>query len=185
MQLFVESGRTTFERDTTEVFQIAHDVGYGSPTGLTDTVLIPTGMVAEPVNSAGWSCPGGTGEITCTHPSAIPAGVSVLSVRVYIEPTAEAGMTIVAAVAQSGDKQLQNQAIQLYTVSAGPTPTLQVKRATSSMLPLAVTTDELAEQWDAEASEWRPAQWLAAWKESLIPAAPGGGGVSSELLSPW
>jgi hypothetical protein len=145
MQLFVESGRTTFERDTTEVFQIAHDVGYGSPTGLTDTVLIPTGMVAEPVNSAGWSCPGGTGEITCTHPGAIPAGVSVLSVRVYIEPTAEAGMTIVAAVAQSGDKQLQNQAIQLYTVSAGPHPTLQVKRATSSMLPLAVTTDELAE----------------------------------------
>jgi transcriptional regulator with XRE-family HTH domain len=41
------------------------------------------------------------------------------------------------------------------------------------------TADELAEQWDAEASEWRPAQWLAAWKESLTPAAPGGG-VSSD-----
>jgi transcriptional regulator with XRE-family HTH domain len=48
----------------------------------------------------------------------------------------------------------------------------------------AFTADELAEQWDPEASEWRPAQWLAAWRESLIPAAPGGG-VSSELLSPW
>lgn len=42
------------------------------------------------------------------------------------------------------------------------------------------TAAELAEQWDAEASEWRPAQWLAAWKESLTPAAPGGGGVSSD-----
>ena len=145
MQLFVESGRSTFERGTTEVFQIAHDVGYGSPTGLTDTVLIPSGMVAERVNSGGWSCPGGTGEMTCAHPSAIPAGVSVLVVPVYIEPTADAGMTIVAAVAQSGDKQLQNQAIQLYTVSPGPHPTLEVKRATSSMLPLAVTTNTLAE----------------------------------------
>jgi transcriptional regulator with XRE-family HTH domain len=44
---------------------------------------------------------------------------------------------------------------------------------------------ELAEQWDAEASEWKPAQWLTAWKESLIPAEPGGGGVSSELLAFW
>ena len=43
--------------------------------------------------------------------------------------------------------------------------------------------DELTEQWDPEASEWRPAQWLAAWKESLIPAAPGGGGVSSDLCA--
>ena len=46
----------------------------------------------------------------------------------------------------------------------------------------AFTADELAEQWDMEASEWKPAQWLAAWKESLIPAAPGGG-VSSDLCA--
>jgi transcriptional regulator with XRE-family HTH domain len=38
------------------------------------------------------------------------------------------------------------------------------------------TAAELAEQWDPDASEWRPAQWLAAWTESLTPAAPGGGG---------
>jgi len=45
------------------------------------------------------------------------------------------------------------------------------------------SSKELIEQWDAEASEWRPAQWLAAWRESLIPAAPGGG-VSSDPWSP-
>ena len=41
---------------------------------------------------------------------------------------------------------------------------------------------ELAEQWDPEASEWRPAQWLTAWRESLIPAEPGGG-VSFESVA--
>ena len=44
------------------------------------------------------------------------------------------------------------------------------------------TAAELAEQWDPDASEWRPAQWLAAWKESLIPAASGGG-VNSDLCA--
>lgn len=46
-----------------------------------------------------------------------------------------------------------------------------------------LSPEELVAQWDPEASEWRPAQWLAAWRESLASAAPGGGGVSSELLT--
>ena len=36
--------------------------------------------------------------------------------------------------------------------------------------------EELQKLWDAEASEWRPTQWLTAWRESLISAEPGGGG---------
>ena len=46
----------------------------------------------------------------------------------------------------------------------------------------AFTPAELAEQWDPDASEWKPAQWLATWRESLIPAARGGG-VSFELMA--
>jgi transcriptional regulator with XRE-family HTH domain len=46
----------------------------------------------------------------------------------------------------------------------------------------AFSPEDLAELWDPEASEWRPAQWLAAWQESLTSAASGGG-VSSELLA--
>ena len=44
----------------------------------------------------------------------------------------------------------------------------------------AFSPEDLAELWDPEASEWRPAQWLAAWRESLTSAASGGGGVSFE-----
>lgn len=41
---------------------------------------------------------------------------------------------------------------------------------------------ELAEVWDVNANEWKPAAWLAAWAESL-PAASGGGWVRYEILS--
>ena len=37
-----------------------------------------------------------------------------------------------------------------------------------------LSPQELAELWDPAASEWRPAQWLASWSESL--RAPAGGG---------
>jgi hypothetical protein len=40
----------------------------------------------------------------------------------------------------------------------------------------AFSPEDLAELWDPEASEWRPAQWLAAWQESLASAASGEGG---------
>lgn len=46
-----------------------------------------------------------------------------------------------------------------------------------------LSPEELAQQWDSEASEWRPAQWLAAWRESLAPATSGGGGVSFEPVT--
>lgn len=38
------------------------------------------------------------------------------------------------------------------------------------------TAEDLAGLWDPEASEWKPAQWLAAWRESLTQSASGGGG---------
>jgi transcriptional regulator with XRE-family HTH domain len=41
--------------------------------------------------------------------------------------------------------------------------------------------EELRELWDPEASEWLPAQWLAAWKEGLHSTPPGGGLI--EVLS--
>ena len=43
------------------------------------------------------------------------------------------------------------------------------------------TAEELAGLWDPEASEWKPAQWLTTWRESLAQSASGGG-VNSE---PW
>ena len=59
----------------------------------------------------------------------------------------------------------------------GAAPTKARERWGAVLLGVGIyTPEELQEAWDAEASEWAPAQWLTTWAATLPPTPPGGGG---------
>ena len=114
-------GSQSVARGATRTLAIVAQASDGVASGLDDTVVVPPGLTLLPQHGAGWSCPGGTGTVTCRHPGALLTNAPVtLDVRLRAAVTAPVGMTIVAVVASARDASVRNAALAVMNV-LGPT----------------------------------------------------------------
>lgn len=129
-------GSQSVPRGATASIAVVHQASDGVASGLADTIIVPTGftMLAEHVN--GWTCPSGTGTLTCRHPAPILTNSPfMLRVALQASSTAPVGMAIIAVVSSARDGSVKNAGLAIVNVLGHATPPATTPTATSPSPP--------------------------------------------------
>ena len=124
-------GSQSVSRGETSNIAIIHQASDGVASGLADTIIVPTGFTMLAKHVDGWSCPGGTGKLTCQHPAPILTNAPfVLRVALRASTDAPVGMAIVAVVSIARDASVKNAGLAIVNVLGHPAPTAPAAPAT-------------------------------------------------------
>ncbi len=114
-------GTQSVARGATVSVAVTHQASDGVASGLTDTVIVPTGFTMLTEHIDGWSCPSGTGTLTCRHPAPVLTNAPfTLPVALRASATAPLGMAIVAVVSSARDGSMKNAGLAIVNVVGHP-----------------------------------------------------------------
>ena len=134
-------GSQSVARGATRTLAIVAQASDGVASGLVDTIIVPRGLTMLAHTGGGWRCPGGTGTVTCRHPSPLTTNAPVtLDVALHAASDAPVGMTIVAVVAAARDGSAKNAALAIVNVLGPRDATPVAPSAASPTAPAAAAT---------------------------------------------
>ena len=121
-------------------FEVSHLAVDGFSSGIVDTITLPDGLTTSVVNYGGWSCPAGSGTVTCTFAGSVPQGGMPTYVITLNSPTTVTPGAKLLRVSSSGNsgEATAVDAQPLFVVTLGG-PRIKIDRLQSANSSTVVT----------------------------------------------
>ena len=177
-------GSQSVARGATRTVLVQQQASDGVASGLADTVVVPKGFSLLGEHHAGWTCPTGTGTLTCRHPGSIMTNAPVdLALSLRASANAPVGMALVAVLATALDGTVKNAGLAVLNVlgprassstSPTPAPSPGSRPTTPTTAQVGVVSAVAAPSSAASSAPTRRAHVQAAVTRPLAPSsAPG------------
>ena len=126
-------GGQTVEPGSSRQVEIMHAASDGVASGLADTIVVPKGLRLLGEHMGGWTCPSGTGTLTCRHPAPIlTSGPVPLTVTLSALSDAPRGFAIVAVLSRALDGSVKNAGLAMLDVGSLVAPRIAKNSPTTT-----------------------------------------------------
>jgi hypothetical protein len=117
---------------STRSVDIVQQATLGSATGLITTLVVPSGATILPVHNDDWSCPGGSGKVSCIHAGPVVTALPVrLSLVMHFASTMKSGLGVIGVASTTGNHLVKGANLALVNLTS---------RSGTSQLPSPLAT---------------------------------------------